>query len=428
MRWLVFLTAVAVVVAVPNFRPAAATPEWAGYGDPSPDEQQFMELLNAARTDPTALQKRLGDLTDGGRLDVKPRQPLVLNARLSAACRAHSQDMNDRKYFNHFDPEGKSGGDRLTKAGYDWQNYRESITAVYEHPGDALDRLLIDEGTPDLGHRLSLLSLKPEYEAFREAGMGIVSGDGPYKRYYTNVLATDGKAGPFLLGVVYKDADGNGAYDPGEGVKGVSIKVDPGNAETKTASAGGYGIPLKAGQYTVIASGEGIEGQLRSAVTLGPNNVKADFVVKKVGRASAPAGERQPDRNEHGAVEQPGVDGKRRRQPGDVQPGAREDHQSAGHPQEGRGQSGQSRILQCLPAGLSSANRRRRSPCRRRTDDRHQLVPLVEDPEVRAHPPVDEPDDGLGEPLVVVADHTALVDEAAGHRFEAQAFDLVHVR
>lgn len=278
MRYLAVL-ALALALALLPYR-AATAPEWAGYGDPTAEEQLFLELLNGARMDPDALQKRLGDLTDGGRLTLAPRQPLVINAQLLAACRAHSRDMNDRKYFGHFDPEGNTGGARLRKAGYAWREYQENITAVYEHPADALDRLLLDEGQPDLGHRMNLLALKPQFEAFREMGVGIVSGDGPYKKYYTAVLATDGAASPFVTGAVYRDADKDGAYDPGEGLPGVKLRAEPGAAETKTASAGGYALPLAPGEYTLIASGEALGGDLRARITLTSLNVKTDFAIK----------------------------------------------------------------------------------------------------------------------------------------------------
>ena len=140
-----------LVTALLSGAPGDATPaaKWAGCGEPTAEEQQFLELLNAFRADPEGLQKRLGiDLTEKAQFKLAPRPPLVMNGKLTEACRYHSQDMNDKKYFGHFDAAGKSAGDRMKTAGYPWRDYRENITAVYEHPQDALDALIIDEAYP----------------------------------------------------------------------------------------------------------------------------------------------------------------------------------------------------------------------------------------------------------------------------------------
>jgi hypothetical protein len=121
--------------------------------------------------------------------------------------------------------------------------------------------------------------MQAEFEAYDEFAVGIISGKGPFMKYYTAILALDADPGSFLLGVAYKDANKNGAYDVGEGLPGIKIRVERANAETSTGKAGGYGVPLKPGAYTVVASGDGLP-ERRVEVTVGKSNVKADFVVK----------------------------------------------------------------------------------------------------------------------------------------------------
>ena len=130
-----------------------------------------------------------------------------------------------------------------------------------------------------MDHRLNLLAMTKQFEGYDEAGVGIITGDGPYKKYYTAILTVDADPGVFLLGSAYKDANKNGLYDAGEGLPGIKIRLEPSGAETRTGKAGGYGIPLKAGSYMVVASGEGLD-ERRSQVQVSGQNVKADFVVK----------------------------------------------------------------------------------------------------------------------------------------------------
>ena len=47
-----------------------------------------------------------------------------------------------------------------------------------------------------------------------------------------------------LVGVVYADTNGNGQYDPGEGIAGVTVTMDNGYYYTVTSTSGGYALPL----------------------------------------------------------------------------------------------------------------------------------------------------------------------------------------
>lgn len=80
--------------------------------------------------------------------------------------------------------------------------------------------------------------------------------------------------------MVYDDRNGDGAYTAGEGLGGVVLRAlrvaDGGTAETTTASAGGYGLPLPPATYEVTATlADG--RQSTQSLTLADRNVKTDF-------------------------------------------------------------------------------------------------------------------------------------------------------
>ena len=52
--------------------------------------------------------------------------PLVWDDRVAAVALAHSQDMVDRHYYGHINPEGQNAGDRLDEAGIDWWYWGEN--------------------------------------------------------------------------------------------------------------------------------------------------------------------------------------------------------------------------------------------------------------------------------------------------------------
>src|SRR5262249_44757561 len=82
----------------------------------------------------------------------------------------------------------------------------------------------------------------------------------------------------FLTGVVLNDTNGNGKYDVGEGVGGVTITV-AGAGFTTSFGSGGYSLQLSPGTYTVTASGGLLASPLTATVTVGGNNVRLNFNV-----------------------------------------------------------------------------------------------------------------------------------------------------
>ena len=77
---------------------------------------------------------------------------------------------------------------------------------------------------------------------------------------YSIDIAAPAKTRRYLTGVVFKDANGNGSYDIGEGRGGVTVKAvgSRGHGTTTTFASGGYTLPLRTGTYTVTVSGGGL--------------------------------------------------------------------------------------------------------------------------------------------------------------------------
>ncbi len=240
---------------------------------PTVAEQVFLERLNDARANPAAYGQSIGlDLAG-----VAPSQPLAFSTNLIQAARDHSQDMNDRRYFDHVSPSGLDPGDRMRAQGFNWMSYGESIAAGYPGPDQTLSALIIDAGVPDLGHRRHLLAMDAYSRDHTQVGVGIVlNGSGPYRHYYTIDSGTTPDTRRFLTGVVMNDANGNGRYDAGEGLGGVTITVS-GVGSFTTFDTGGFGIPVNAGTYTVTASGGALGGAVAQTVAVGASNVRLNF-------------------------------------------------------------------------------------------------------------------------------------------------------
>lgn len=268
------------------------------YGDPSPAEQAHLERINRARLDPRAEAERLlgGDLNEGItdptlQISLTPKQPLTGNALLHAAARAHSRDMIDQDYFDHLSLDGRTPWDRMAAAGYvGFSAAAENIALSFAtYPLDETatllamhDRFVVDANTEGRGHRIALFD-----DGLREIGVGAAGGGFtldnsayPFAWALTCDFAARWDGSAFVLGVVYEDRNGDGAYTAGEGLGGVAIRalrvVDGGTAETTTASAGGYGLPLPPATYEVTATlADG--RQSTQSLTLADRNVKIDF-------------------------------------------------------------------------------------------------------------------------------------------------------
>jgi len=231
--------------------------------EPSAEEQYLLELINADRAAAGA-------------------QPLAGNGSLNAAADNHSQWMIDADVFSHTGANGSSPTARMQAAGYvftgAWSNGENIAWMSLRAPDGYADevRQLHTNLMNSEGHRANLLN-----GGFTEVGLGFQVGEfqGWQGAFVTEDFAHVGSA-RFLTGVAYADADRDHAYDPGEGVGGLTVTaVSAGGATyvAHTYGSGGYDLALPVGSYTVTFSGANIAP--RSAhVDVGAVNVKLDLV------------------------------------------------------------------------------------------------------------------------------------------------------
>jgi hypothetical protein len=280
-------------------KPLALTPY--SIGQPTDEEQLYLELLNRMRAGPAAEGLRLAATTDpninsaytqfGVDLSLMqlefgtnpPVPPLAMSAPLTAAARWHSGDMFTNQYQGHFQTNGSlvlDPGARIATNGYKASAWGENVFAYsdsveFGHAGFAVDWGPGPGGmqTP-AGHRENMLS-----PLFREVGVGVVDGMngsvGP--QLVTEDFGSQSASPAFISGVVYFDLNGNGFYDLGEGIGGVMISTPSSANFALSANSGGYAIPVTSnGNYVLTFSAAGLSNQFAVSVS-SLRNAKLDY-------------------------------------------------------------------------------------------------------------------------------------------------------
>jgi hypothetical protein len=277
-------------------------------GDPTPEEQLYLEDINRARANPPIEGLFLSQATDPDILSaydyfnvdlplmvlqfsvIAPAQPVAFNAKLIDAARRHSQDMFQNIYQDHTGTDGSTPGTRVADSGYPYQTVAENIYATaesvfYGHAGFEVDwgngPTSVGGMQNPPGHRNNIHN-----PVFKEAGVGVVLGiNGTVPVHYsgpqvvTQELGTQQGAKPLITGVAYYDLNGNNFYDVGEGVGGVNVTVNGQTTSAITARSGGYAVPVTGGgTYTVTFSGGGFAGQSSTIIITNSENHKLDFI------------------------------------------------------------------------------------------------------------------------------------------------------
>lgn len=282
--------------------------------DPSPLEQEMVELLNRFRDNPQAELDRLlsshpNPLTardadvqaaldffsvNGAALEsqfagLSPAPPLAWNEALYDAAVNHNNLMIQFDEQSHQLPGEAGLLDRDVAAGYDWQFsvrvgeniFAYSQSVIYGHAAFAIDWGFGPNGIQDpAGHRINMLD-----QGFQEVGISIIEESNPSTLVGPLVISQEfGRRGnygnPAVLGVVYDDLNADGFYNAGEGLSGVTVELSGmnGTFTTTSLSAGGYQIKVPSGTYTATASGGALGGEVREFdVMVGGSNVKVDF-------------------------------------------------------------------------------------------------------------------------------------------------------
>ena len=284
---------------VQTMRPLSGGATLYSIGQPTDEEQLYLEYINRSRANPSAEGVRLAGTTDPDVLSAYSAfavnlslmqsefstnpavPPLAMNAQLLAAARSHSADMFTNQYQDHTGTDGSTPTSRISSQGYNWNTAGENIFAYskstfYGHAG-----LNVDWGpgaggmqTPP-GHRNNM-----HFPGFREIGIGVVDGVngsvGP--QLVTQDFGAQPSAVPTLSGVVYYDLNAKNFYDLGEGIGGVRVDVNGSSYYALTANSGGFTVPVTTnGNYTVVFSGNGLSSTQTVTVS-GQKNVKVDYV------------------------------------------------------------------------------------------------------------------------------------------------------
>ena len=315
---------------------AAASPAFAQsqyfIGNPTNEQQYMLELINRARANADAEAIRLGIGTrqegpptiNGQQWQIpNTTQPLSWNSRLFNAAQAHADNLNNGDHFfsgqdPHSYPNGTSSpNQRIAAASYSMAPYSGPTNGGFfpgpENVAEAIsfgsgpytgakliasvlaahNDLFTDQTIPGRGHR-STTTLA----FFREIGIGISAGTdvGPdgggmvrtwESLYIVQNFGTETDK-LFITGVIYNDANGNGFYDPGEGVGGVRVDVGGSGFFAISTASGGYSVPVPGnGSYTVTFSGGGQPTTQRTVNVANSLNAKADLLA---GAAPNPTG------------------------------------------------------------------------------------------------------------------------------------------
>jgi len=146
-----------VVVVNPDQRMASIVRGYVAC-DLEADEYEVLNLLNAERT-------------AQGLLPVKPHPILAL------AAEYHCQDMIDRDFFDHYNPDGDAPWDRAMELGYPSGSVGENIAGGYWTPAAVMTAWM---NSP--GHRANILNA-----GWTEVGVGMRLG-GSYGIYWAQVF------------------------------------------------------------------------------------------------------------------------------------------------------------------------------------------------------------------------------------------------
>lgn len=118
-------------------------------------------------------------------------QPLRLNARLTAAAKAHAEAMAEQNFFGHAGKDGTRFSSRIKRQGYSYRAAAENIAAGHRTAVQAVQGWL-----KSAGHRRNMLDCR-----MKETGIAVVyepddrpirGNRAPLKYYWVQVFAAPG--------------------------------------------------------------------------------------------------------------------------------------------------------------------------------------------------------------------------------------------
>ena len=155
--------------------------------------QEALDFLNNVRSNPNAYSSEIGVSL----IDVHPMPPLKWNKYLAVAAQRKAEDMADRNYMAHIDPDGYGMNYFIQNAGFqlnsDWlvnisMNNFESLSAGSSNPRESILNLIKDEGVIGYGHRKHLLAIDDFWKPCYDIGIGWGYNINSYYKRYCCVL------------------------------------------------------------------------------------------------------------------------------------------------------------------------------------------------------------------------------------------------
>lgn len=138
--------------------------------------QTFLKLVNETRTKGQTC----------GSTHMPSVSTVTWNAKLCQAALAHSKDMAIQNYFDHQSLDGRSPGDRIKAAGYQWNTYGENIYASHNADPAAIHAGWVKSS----GHCKNIMN--PSVDEIGVAMVKSKAGVSKYPQYWTEVFATQG--------------------------------------------------------------------------------------------------------------------------------------------------------------------------------------------------------------------------------------------
>lgn len=102
--------------------------------------------------------------------------PVTWNDKLFDAAASHSADMANNNYFSHTSLDGRSAGQRISSAGYNWSSYGENIAAGQNSASSVMAAWMSSPG-----HCANIMGAN-----FTEVGVAcVINNSSTYRLYWT---------------------------------------------------------------------------------------------------------------------------------------------------------------------------------------------------------------------------------------------------
>ena len=146
------------------------------YADQNDNDKKYAVLYTLPDVAVPFDELMIFELTNGFR-GTHGVAPLAWSDKLTAVARAHSRDMYDNTYFNHFSLNGCSPTDRAKNAGYTY-SCGENISAGYKDSISSVHGWINSSS-----HRRNML-----HTIYKEMGVGNYSGEKWYRNFSTQLF------------------------------------------------------------------------------------------------------------------------------------------------------------------------------------------------------------------------------------------------